>query len=201
MRARDSFGNFRDEEFDPFAWGRDYTEGSAWQNSFSVPHDYVGLAELYGGKAPFLQKIDELFAADPTEYRIGGYPLEIHEMTEMAAVDFGQCAISNQPSFHLPFLYSEFGDQGKSAEIVKRMVNEVFSGADDGFPGDEDNGTMACWYMFAVLGFYPMCPGRAEFTVTEPLVRAAELVVGDKRVDLLKKQKGKLKLDYFDLLR
>lgn len=201
MRARDSLGNFRDEVFDPYAWGRDYTEGSAWQNSFSVPQDYVGLAELYGGKTQFLQKIDELFAADPTEYRIGGYPLEIHEMTEMAAVNFGQCAISNQPSFHIPFLYAEFGEQEKSAEIVERMVNEVFSGEDDGFPGDEDNGTMACWYMFATMGFYPMCPGRAEFTVTKPLVRSAKLVVGDKTVDLLEKQKGKQKVDYFELIR
>lgn len=199
MRARDSFGNFRNEAFDSFAWGGDYTEGSAWQNSFSVPQDYVGLAELYGGKENFLKKIDELFAADPTEYRIGGYPLEIHEMTEMTAVNFGQCAISNQPSFHIPFLYSEFGEQKKSAEIVKRMVSEVFSAEDDGFPGDEDNGTMACWYIFAVLGFYPMCPGRAEFTVTEPLVREAKLVADGKTVDLLEKQKGKLKVDYFEL--
>ena len=198
MRAKDSNGHFR-EDFDCYAWGRDYTEGGAWQNSFGVPQDYVGLAELYGGKESFLRKIDELFETPP-DYAVGGYPLEIHEMTEMAAVDFGQCAISNQPSFHIPFLYAEFGEKEKTSRIVKRMVDEVFSYEDNGFPGDEDNGTMACWYMFAALGLYPMCPGKAEFTVTEPLVASAELVIGDKIVDLLEKLKGKPKVGYFDLV-
>jgi putative alpha-1,2-mannosidase len=132
MRSRDRDGKFFPaEDFDPFAWGGDYTEGSAWQNSFSVPQDYVGLAELYGGKTQFLQKIDELFAADPTEYRIGGYPLEIHEMTEMAAVDFGQCAISNQPCFHIPqshicFLkLQEFAQSTAVHKISPSCANDV----------------------------------------------------------------------------
>lgn len=199
MRAKDSNGAFRDEEFDCYGWGRDYTEGSAWQNSFAVPHDYVGLAELYGGKGAFLKKIDDLFAS-PADYTPIGYPLEIHEMTEMAAVDFGQCAISNQPSFHIPFLYAEFGEKQQSYEIVKRMVDELFSYEDGGFPGDEDNGTMASWYIFAVMGFYPMCPGKAEFTVSGSIVKTATLVLGDKRILLTEKLQGKEKVDYFSLI-
>lgn len=199
MRAKDSAGNFRDEEFNPFAWGRDYTEGGAWQNSFAVPHDYVGLAELYGGKDGFLAKMDELFATKP-DYAVGGYPLEIHEMTEMAAVDFGQCAISNQPCFHIPFMYAEFGEQAKTHEIVKRMADELFSYEDGGYPGDEDNGTMASWYIFAALGFYPTCPGKTEFTVSGGLVNSATLVLGDKRINLTQKIAGKQKADYFKLI-
>ncbi len=200
MRAKDVNGNFRDETFDCFAWGRDYTEGSAWQNSFAVPQDYVGLAALYGGKDTFLEKVDELFATPSSYYTSLGYPLEIHEMTEMAAVDFGQCAISNQPSFHIPFLYAEFGEKEKSYAIVKRMVEELFSFEDGGYPGDEDNGTMACWYMFAVLGFYPMCPGKAEFTVSGPIVDASTLCLNGKQVELTQKLQGKDKVDYFHLM-
>ena len=198
MRAKDSNGEFR-APFDCFSWGQDYTEGSAWQSSFNVPQDYEGLAALYGGKENFFKKLDELFSIPPY-YTTGGYPLEIHEMTEMAAVDFGQCAISNQPSFHIPFLYAELGDKEKSSAIVKRMVDEVFTYEDAGFPGDEDNGTMACWYIFAVLGLYPMCPGKAEFTTTTPIVKSATLVLADKKVDLLAKQAGKQKVCYFDLV-
>jgi putative alpha-1,2-mannosidase len=58
MRGKDENGNFRDECFDPYAWGRDYTEGSAWQNSFGVYHDIKGLDELFSGKLE--EKIDEL---------------------------------------------------------------------------------------------------------------------------------------------
>ena len=161
MRARDSKGEFR-PGFSSVGWGRDYTEGSAWQNSFAVPHDIEGLAALYGGKDKLEAKIDELFATPP-EYNIVGYDCEIHEITEMAAADFGQCAISNQPSFHIPYIYSELGKPEKTAYWVRRLCEEAFSFEDDGFPGDEDNGTMAIWYIFGLLGFYPFCPGRADF--------------------------------------
>ncbi len=161
MRAKDTNGNFR-PDFSPIGWGRDYTEGSAWQNSFAVPHDMEGLAELYGGKEKFFEKIDELFATAP-DYEIVGYDCEIHEITEMAAADFGQCAISNQPSFHIPYIYSELGEVEKTAYWVEKMCEEAFSYEDDGFPGDEDNGSMALWYVFGVLGFYPFCPGKTYF--------------------------------------
>ena len=49
MRGKDVHGNMA-AEFDPCTWGGEYTEGSAWQNSFAVPHDIEGLAALHGGK-------------------------------------------------------------------------------------------------------------------------------------------------------
>lgn len=168
MRGRDLSGNMSDS-FDPFAWGGEYTEGSAWQSSFAVCHDIEGLAKLHGGREALLKKLDELFATPPY-YRIGGYGREIHEMTEMAAQDFGQCAISNQPSFHFPWLFAVLGRQDKTAYWVKRLVMEAFSWKSDGFPGDEDNGTTAAWYVFAVLGIYPVCPGKPEFVKGIPLV-------------------------------
>lgn len=111
MRGRDSQGHFRDR-FDPFDWGGDYTEGSAWQNSFNVPHDVEGLAALYGDREKLLHTLDALFAAPP-RYNVAGYGIEIHEMSEMAAVDYGQCAISNQPSFSIPYLYAALGATGQ----------------------------------------------------------------------------------------
>ena len=174
MRPRFEDGSFR-PEFSPTAWGRDYTEGSAWQNSFAVPHDMAGLAALYGGTDKLLAKGDELFAPPPV-YESVGYGSEIHEETEMAAADFGQCAISNQPSFHLPYIYAELGDVEKTSYWVGRMCGELFSWQDDGFPGDEDNGSMALWYVFSSLGFYPFCPGKNEFVRTKKLVRSVKLL-------------------------
>ncbi|MCR5522944.1 MAG: GH92 family glycosyl hydrolase [Clostridia bacterium] len=179
MRARDSKGNFR-PGFSPTGWGRDYTEGSAWQNSFAVPHDIEGLAELYGGKEKLAEKIDELFRTKP-DYEIVGYNCEIHEITEMAAVDFGQCAISNQPSFHIPYIYSALGYTDKTAKRVKELCEFAFSNEDDGFPGDEDNGTMAIWYIFGLLGFYPFCPGKAEFV--KGIKQVDEAVICGKTID------------------
>ncbi|MBR3620185.1 MAG: glycoside hydrolase family 92 protein, partial [Clostridia bacterium] len=159
------------------------TEGSAWQNSFAVPHDIEGLVELYGGKEKLIEKIDELFATPP-EYEVVGYDAEIHEITEMAAADFGQCAISNQPSFHIPYIYSALGEKEKTAYWVKKLCEEAFSYEDDGFPGDEDNGSMALWYVFSIMGFYPFCPGKKEFLKGIKQVKRAEIL--GKEIDVEK---------------
>lgn len=194
MRAKDSDGNFRAEPFDSYAWGGDYTEGCAWQSSLLVPHDYEGLAQLYGGKEIFLQKLDELFEGKPL-YSVGGYGFEIHEMTEMAAIDLGQCAISNQPSFSFPYLYAYFDEREKTRKLLTKMTEEYFSYKENGFPGDEDNGSTACWYMFAVMGLYPITPGKAEYLVTEPL--NAKITVNG--LDLNALLKGKKFISYDEL--
>lgn len=165
MRAKDEAGNFRPEPFDCFAWGGDYTEGSAWQSSFAVPHDIKGLDALYGGR--LAEKIDEAVQAPPI-YSVGAYGFEIHEMSEMTAGSCGQCAISNQPSFHIPYIYSALGNVAKTAALVERLCKE-FSATEEGYPGDEDNGSMSAWYILSALGLYQMCPSRPDFTMSLPL--------------------------------
>lgn len=174
MRARNTEGLFR-PAFSPFSWGLDYTEASAWQTTFAVPHDPEGLAALYGGTEAILAKLNELFASEPL-YEVGGYGAEIHEMTEFAANDYGQCAINNQPSFHLPYLFAYFGEQEKTDYWVKKICDEVFHASPDGFPGDEDNGTMALWYVFSMLGFYPLCPGKNEYVKGVMQVKTAKIL-------------------------
>ena len=180
MRGLDTEGK-QAEFFDPCAWGGEYTEGSAWQNSFAVPHDIEGLAELYGGREKLIEKLDAVFA-EPPKYRVFGYNGEIHEMTEMAAIDFGQMAISNQPSFHLPFLFAALGDQEKTNYWVKRLALETFSSGNDGYPGDEDNGTTSAWYIFATIGMYRLCPGKKEWISCERLVKSVKILGKDIKV-------------------
>ncbi len=174
MRGRDTEGKMADF-FDPCSWGGEYTEGSAWQNSFAVPHDIEGLAQLHGGKDALIAKLDELFNTRP-KYRVFGYNNEIHEMTEMALVDFGQMAISNQPSFHLPFIFSALGDQAKTDYWAKKLAQEAFHSGDDGYPGDEDNGTTSAWYIFATIGQYRLCPGKTEWIPCKRLVKSVKIL-------------------------
>lgn len=182
MRPKDSNGNFK-PDFDPILWGGDYTEAAAWQTTFAVQHDLEGLAELYGGKEKFLEKLDEFFATPP-EYRADGYGYEIHEITEMAVCDWGQCAISNQPSFHIPFIYTYFNNPEKTEYWLKKICDEGFSAEVDGFPGDEDNGTTAAWYIFAALGIYPITPGKPVYTHCKGFVDNVRIL--GKKVDFSK---------------
>ena len=193
MRPKDSSGEFK-PDFSPISWGGDYTEAAAWQTSFAVQHDFEGLAQLLGGVDKMIEKLDEFFNT-PAEYLVGGYGFEIHEMTEMAACDWGQCAISNQPSFHIPFIYNYFGQPEKTEYWLKKICDEGFSWKDDGFPGDEDNGTTAAWYIFACLGIYPIAPGKPIFTCCTPMVDDIKIL--GKSVDF--KKFGNV-INYTDLM-
>jgi len=167
MRAKDQNGQFL-PDFNDTSWGRDYAEGSAWQNGFAVFQDFQGLIDAYGSKERFFDKITELCNKAP-DFDVLGYGFEIHEMSEMAAVDFGQVAISNQPSFHIPYLFNYVGQPASSQVVIKQILTHLFNSGFNGFPGDEDNGSMAGWYVFSSMGFYPVSPGSNEYVLGIPL--------------------------------
>lgn len=169
MRAKRADGSWV-EAFDPAEWGGAYCEGSAWQCSWAVPHDAAGLAEAMGGREALLDRLDELMTTEPV-FRVGSYGFEIHEMSELAAVDFGQCAISNQPSFHIPYLFAALGSPARTQYWSSKLARELFSAREDGLPGDEDNGSLCAWYVFASMGMYPLCPGVPEYVIGSPLYR------------------------------
>lgn len=173
MRAKDKNGAFR-PDFSPIRWGLDYAEGSAWQSSFSVFQDFRGLVNAHGGKTQFEAKLAELFNMEPI-FDTAGYGMEIHEISEMAAIEFGQFAISNQPSFHYPYLSSYIGKPEMTQPLIKQTLQECFSTSFNGYPGDEDNGTTAAWYIFNSLGFYPVTSGSGEYVIGMPLVESATL--------------------------
>lgn len=180
MRGKDENGTMK-TDFNPLDWGDEYTESCAHQASFAVQHDLEGLANLFGGESFLLKKLDEVFETPP-RYNVGGYKREIHEMTEMAAADLGQCAISNQPSFHLPYIYSYFGQIDKTQKYIDIIANNCFSFKDDGFPGDEDNGTMSGWYVFSAIGLYPICPGKPEYVKGKKLLD--KIIINGREIDV-----------------
>ena len=96
-------------------------------------------------------------------------------MTKMAAMGFGQCAISNQPSLHIPYLYAVLNKKGKTEYWVARILQQAFSAGDDGFPADDDTGTLAAWVIFSMLGLYPFCPGTCKYLKLKPHVKRAVL--------------------------
>ena len=124
MRARDGQGNFR-PDFSPYSWGRDYAECSAIQATLGVLHDIPGLIQLMGGKEAFSNYLLKACQEAPL-FETTGYGYEIHEMSEMATAPFGQLAISNQPSFHIPYLfrYSDYPDY--TALLIKTLRQKAF---------------------------------------------------------------------------
>ena len=178
MKARDVDGNFR-PDFSPYSWGRDYAECSAIQASLGVLHDISGLSQLMGGKEAFSNYLLKACQSLPL-FETTGYGYEIHEMSEMATVPFGQLAISNQPSFHIPYLFRYSNYPQYTSLLIKTLRQKAFRAGWDAYPGDEDNGSLSAWYVWSALGFYPTCPGKASYDLGIPLFDHLRVYLAEK---------------------
>jgi predicted alpha-1,2-mannosidase len=165
FRGRNEDGSWL-APFDPFTWGSPYEEGAAWQHRWNVPHDVPGLIAAMGGDKAFVAELEKMLTLPPT-FHAGVYGQEIHEMSEMAALPFGQYMHNNQPVHHVLYLFAAAGRADRTQFWVRRVLNEAYSPAN--FSGDEDTGSMAAWYILSALGFYPVCPGKPEYTLGSPL--------------------------------
>lgn len=179
FRPRDAGGAFV-EPFDPIDWGGPYIEGSAWQCSWGTPHDPAGLVRAHGGDAAFVDRLDRMLR-EPPHFNAGSYGFEIHEMTEVAMADFGQYAHSNQPVHHVLWMYASAGRPDRVQHWTRRVVRELYNSGERGFCGDEDNGEMGAWYLFAALGFFPLCPGHPTYVLGSPAVPFARVALDDGR--------------------
>ena len=178
MRARDVDGNFR-PDFSPYSWGRDYAECSAVQASLGVLHDISGLSQLMGGKEAFSNYLLKVCQSLPL-FETTGYGYEIHEMSEMATAPFGQLAISNQPSFHIPYLFRHSSYPQYTSLLIKTLRQKAFRASWDAYPGDEDNGSLSAWYVWSALGLYPTCPGKASYDLGIPLFNHLRVYLTEK---------------------
>ena len=163
MRGKTEDGAWR-EPFRPDQKYGDYIETDAWQASFNVMQDVQGLIDLYGGDAPFIAKLDELFTAP--SYVIGAPP-DISGMV-------GQDAQGNEPSNHIPYLYPFAGAAWKTQHWV-RKVAALYNNTPAGVPGNDDCGQLSSWFVLAALGFYPVNSVTGVYVIGSPIVNRARI--------------------------
>ncbi len=175
MRPKNADGDWVGT-FDQFAWGGSYAEGGPWQCSWFAPHDTAGLASLLGGGDKLAAKLDQMLGLPPV-FHPGGYAWigVIHEMAEMADAKFGQYDQGNQPGFDDLYLFAAVGQPWQTEYWTRRVCAELFNSGEDGFPGDEDNGSMASWYLLSSIGLYSLCPGTPEYVLTSPVFQKVTL--------------------------
>ncbi len=161
--------------FDPIEMGhsnrwRDYTESNAWQTTFGVMHDPAGLIDLFGGREPFLTKLDALFTVPST--------LPPNAPPDIAGM-VGQYAHGNEPSHHIAYLYVYAGAPWKTQARVRMLMDTMYHAAPDGMAGNEDVGQMSAWFLLSALGFYPVDPVSGIYVLGSPLVERATLTVNN----------------------
>ncbi len=170
VRGLSSKGKFR-EPFNPFTSVHrvnDYCEGNAWQYTWLVPHDIEGLVETFGGKEPFMQKLDSLFV-------VSG------DMGEHASMDIsgliGQYAHGNEPSHHISYIYPFIGESWKSADLVREILCTLYDDTPEGICGNEDAGQMSAWYILSSMGFYQVEPAGGRYVFGSPIIDKATIQV------------------------
>lgn len=166
MRGKKKNGGFA-ENFNPFKWGGDFTEGNSWHYTWSVFHDPDGLVKLMGGNSQFAAMLDSVMNMPPL-YDDSYYGFTIHEIREMQISGMGQYAHGNQPIQHMLYLYGYCGQPWKTQHWVREVMNRLYKATPDGYCGDEDNGQTSAWYVFSALGFYPVCPASGQYVLGAP---------------------------------
>ena len=142
VRGRHLDGSFTDD-FNKTVREPYITEGTPYQYTWYVPQDVAGLMELMGGETGFNRNLDAFHAAD--QYWHG-----------------------NAPGHQIPFLYNFSGQPWKTQERVAEIMETEYGADAGGLSGNDDAGQMSAWYVFAALGFYPVCPSVPEYVISGP---------------------------------
>ena len=138
------------------ATGAGFVEGTAAQYVWMVPFNVAGLFEQMGGVDKASERLDHFFyKADSTPAVTNAGPLHAE--------------LNNEPSVETPWLYLFAHKPWKTQQLVREVLNTIWTNTPAGIPGNDDLGEMSSWCVFASIGLYPEIPGRAELVIGSPL--------------------------------
>jgi putative alpha-1,2-mannosidase len=133
-----------------------YKEGDAWVYTYFVPQHPKDLVNLLGGGEAFTERLDSAFSRQDILF-------------------------DNETVFHIPYLFNYAGRPGKTQEWVSAFRDGRFAATPGGLPGNDDLGAFSSWYVFSAMGFFPVCPGRPEYSIGTPLFRSVVLHLSGDR--------------------
>jgi predicted alpha-1,2-mannosidase len=145
--------------------GGGFVEGDSVQYSWMAPHDPAGLFGAIGGRMKATARLDRFLR------KLNGGPGAAH--TDHAL-------LGNEPTLHVPWLYDWSGSPYRTQAAVRRALR-LYSTAPDGYPGNDDLGTLSSWYVFGALVLYPEVPGVGLLAIGSPLFARASIAMPHHR--------------------
>jgi len=167
MRGKDSKGIWH-TPFNPddYQNSGDFTEATSWQYTWYVPQDVQGLINLMGGKKQFAAKLDSLFITPSKEVE------DIHGI-------IGQYWHGNEPSQQIAYFFDYAGEPWKTQFWIHQIMKTQYGNRPNSLCGNDDCGQMSAWYLFNVLGFYPVCPVNDQYVIGSPCAKQATVVLSN----------------------
>lgn len=133
--------------------GGGFVEGDSAQYTWMVPQDPAGLFREMGGPLK-------------ASGRLRGFLRELNGGPGGTHTD--HALLGNEPTLHVPWLY-DWARRPDMTEATVRRGLRLFSPSPDGYPGNDDLGTLSAWYVFGALGLYPEVPGVGLLAISSPL--------------------------------
>jgi predicted alpha-1,2-mannosidase len=183
FHGRNRNGTFAELESES-AWVDDFTEGNARQYLWLTPHDPSGLFETLGGNSITLERLTELF--EEMEDEDGEFP----------GLPERWYWHGNEPTLHVPWLFSLAGDKETGDEWIDWLRKNRYAADPVGLAGNDDGGTLSAWYIFASLGFYPIS-GTTTYVLGEPIWDRSQIIINDQNItiDRIIHTQNKIELD------
>ena len=153
-----------------------YGENNGWIYRWDVQHNIADLVDLMGGPDNFVAELERMFA---TPLGIPKYDF-YSTMPDQTGI-VGQFSMGNEPSCHIPYLYSYAGAPWLTQKRIRQLVETWFRNDLMGVCGDEDGGGMSAFVVFSQLGFYPVTPGLPIYVIGSPVFEDAKIKLGNGR--------------------
>jgi predicted alpha-1,2-mannosidase len=127
-----------------------FIEGSGWHYQWLEPADMAWAIHAMG-EARFNQRLLKFFS-----YPKPGW--------------FGQYYNPyNETDLEAPFEFNFSGEPWDTQRVVRRVLNENYTTASDGIPGNDDCGEMSSWAVFSMMGFYSIDPASLAYELVSPV--------------------------------
>ena len=65
----------------------------------------------------------------------------------------------------------------KTQYWLREILNKMYKNDINGLGGNDDCGQMSAWYLFSVMGFYPVCPGTDQYVLGAPYLPYLKLTL------------------------
>ncbi|XVV15951.1 GH92 family glycosyl hydrolase [Actinoplanes sp. CA-131856] len=144
-----------------------FNQSTGYQYGWLVPQNMSTLIAQRGGVAAATAQLDTLMAQlDAGAYtQTGNY-------------------LSNQPAFGTPWVYNWLQAPAKATDVLYRAVSEMYDTTPSGLPGNDDQGSLSAWYVFANLGVYPAVYGTGDLLISAPMFKSVTIDPVDGRRDI-----------------
>jgi predicted alpha-1,2-mannosidase len=148
FRPRDANGQWV-PDFDPMQNWHGFIEGTGWHYQWLEPSDMAWVVNAMGRNL-FNRRLTEFF-----NYKIPGWYSQYYNPY-------------NETDLQAPFEFNFSGRPWESQRVVRRVLDENYTTAPDGIPGNDDCGEMSSWAVLSMMGIYPVDPASLAYELVAP---------------------------------